>query len=76
MANLLKAAQDFMGQVVSNNADKNLANVPWKKAAIDAILSGDQAKGEQLANNLLKSYGFSSPEEAVKQGLQNLGGKH
>ena len=74
-SNLLQAAQQFMGNVVQNKADKNLANVPWRQEAINAIISGDQAKGEELANNIMKSYGFSSPEEAVRQGLQNLSGK-
>ena len=74
-SNLLQAAQQLIGQVVQNNATDNLANVPWKQAAINAITSGDQAKCQELANNIMKSYGFSSPEEAIKQGIQNLSGK-
>lgn len=73
--NMLQLAQQFMNNVVSNGMDKNLVNAPWKQEAINAILSGDSKRGEELANNLLKSYGFSSPEEAVQKGLQNLGGK-
>lgn len=70
--NLLRLAQNFIGQVVQNKADKNLQNAPWKQSAIDAIISGDQNKGQELANNIIKSCGFSSPEEAIQQGLQNL----
>lgn len=70
--NILEAAQKFIGQVVQNGAEKNMVNVPWKADAINAIMSGDQQKGKELANNIMKSYGFSSPEEAVRQGIQNL----
>lgn len=74
-SNFLQAAQQFVGQVVQNNIVNRMANVPWKQEAINAIMSGDKAKGQELANNIMQSYGFSSPEEAVRQGLQNLNGK-
>lgn len=73
--NLLQLAQQFMGQVIQNKADQNMLNTPWKQAAIDAIMSGDQTKGQDLANNIIRSYGFSSPEEALQQGINNLSGK-
>ena len=72
---LLQAAQSFMQNIRQNNQENNLANTPWKQAAIDAIMSGDQAKGQELANNILKSYGFSSPEEAIQSYYNNMGGK-
>lgn len=75
MANLLSAAQQFIGQVRQSGADQNMVNAPWKEAALNAIMSGDQAKGQELAQNIMRTYGFSSPEEAVRQGLQNLSGK-
>lgn len=71
-SNFLQAAQQFIGQAIQNNVVNKMANVPWKQAAINAILSGDQAKMEELANNVMQSYGFSSPEEAVQQGFKNL----
>ncbi|MDE7431729.1 MAG: hypothetical protein K2N34_07440 [Lachnospiraceae bacterium] len=71
-SNFLQAAQQFIGQAVQNKIVDKMANVPWKQEAINAILSGDQVKGQELANNILQSYGFSSPEEAVQQGFQNL----
>lgn len=74
-ANLLQLSQQFIGQVVQNRADQNMINAPWKQPAIDAIMSGDQKKGMELANNIMQSYGFSSPEEAVRQGIQNLSRK-
>lgn len=73
--NFLQAAQQFVGNLVSRNMEANLMNTPWKNEAIRAIMSGDQEKGEQLARNILQSYGFSSPEEAVQKGLENLGQK-
>lgn len=73
--NLLQAAQQFVGQVVQNKAEQNMMNVPWKQAALNAIMNGDQNKGKELADNVMRSYGFSSPEEAVRQGIQNLSGK-
>lgn len=75
MANLVTMAQQFLGQVLANNLQQNMVNAPWKDAAIQAIQNGDQQTGQQLAQNILQSYGFSSPEEAVRQGLQNLSQK-
>lgn len=69
---LLQAAQQFVGQVVQSGADQKMINAPWKTAALNAIMSGDQAKGQELAENIMRSYGFSSPEDAIRQGIQNL----
>ena len=74
--NLLQAAQQFVGQVVQNRAEGQLANVPWRQDALNAIMSGDRAKGEELAKNIMQSYGFSSPQEAIQRGLQNLSGRN
>lgn len=74
-SNLLHLAQDFISQVMQNGADQNMVNAPWKKDALNAIMSGDQARGKELADNIMQSYGFSSPEEAVQRGIQNLSGK-
>lgn len=70
--NLLQAAQQFVGQIVQNGLQKNLQQTPWSDAAIQAIQNGDHQKGQQLAQNIIQSCGFSSPEEAVRIGLQNL----
>lgn len=72
--NLLSAAQQFIGQVVSNNLQESMMNAPWKDTAIQAIQTGDQQTGQQLAQNIMQSYGFSTPEEAIRVGLQNLSG--
>lgn len=72
MNNLLASAQQFIGQVLLNNMQNNMVNAPWRDSAIQAIQNGDQQTGQQLAQNIIQSCGFSSPEEAVRQGLQNL----
>lgn len=72
MSNLLLAAQQFMSQVLLNKMQNNMINAPWKESAIQAIQSGDEKVGQQLAQNIIQSCGFSSPEEAIQQGLQNL----
>lgn len=73
--NLLQSAQQFIGQIVQRNATNNLINVPWKQDAINAIMSGDKERGQELANNIMQTYGFSSPEEAVQKGFQNISNK-
>ena len=71
---LLGYAQQFIGQVIANNMQNSMVNAPWKDSAIQAIQNGDQKTGQELAQNILQSYGFSSPEEAIRVGLQNLSG--
>lgn len=46
---------------------------PMKREMINALLTGDRAKGEQLANNILQSYGLSR-EEALQQANAGLPG--
>ena len=75
MNNLLTMAQQFISQVLMNNMQNNMIDAPWRDSAIQAIQNGDQQVGQQLAQNIIQSCGFSSPEEAVRQGLQNLSQK-
>lgn len=72
MNNLLTYAQQFLTQVITNNLQQNMVNAPWRDSAIQAIQNGDEQAGQQLAQNIIQSCGFSSPEEAIRQGLQNL----
>ncbi len=46
-------------------------NAPWAAAAINAIMTGDEKTGQQIANNLCQSMGLT-PEQAVAQVRQNL----
>lgn len=75
MSNLFQAAQQFVGQIFQNKMENQIMNTPWAGAALQAIQNGDEATCRELANNIIKSYGFSSPEEAVQQGLANLSRK-
>lgn len=56
--------------MIQNNP--NVANNPRNKAMIDALRSGDNARGEQIANNLLQTYGVSR-EEGINQAMQYFG---
>lgn len=44
----------------------NIANNPQAQAMINAIKSGDNRTGEEIARNLCNTYGVT-PEDAVKQ---------
>lgn len=72
MSNLLQAAQEFIGSVIQNNMQTNLMNTPWRDSALQAIQNGDQKTGQMLAENIIRSCGFNSPEEAIQKGLENL----
>lgn len=55
---------DFAMKMIEKNP--NIANNPRNQQMIEVLKSGDQAKGEELANNLCESYGVSK-EDAIKQ---------
>lgn len=44
----------------------NISSNPNARAMIDVLRSGDNARGEQMANNLLQSMGMSR-EDAISQ---------
>lgn len=50
-----------------------VAQNPQAKAYIDLLRSGDAAKGEEVANNLLKTYGIDR-DEALAQARRFFGG--
>lgn len=47
-------------------ANPAIADNPQAQAYLDVLESGDAEKGEEVANNLLKSYGMTK-DEALKQ---------
>lgn len=60
---------NFAQQLVKSNQN-NLPNVPWRDAAINAIMSGDAQAGQQIANNIMQSMGMTKEqmmEQARKQ---------
>ena len=56
---------NFARTMIQNNQDK-IPNTPWAKAAVNAIMNGDNQAGSKIADNLCQSYG-TSREEALKQ---------
>lgn len=46
-------------------------NTPWKKNAINAIMSGNEEAGIQLSNNLCQTMGISK-NDAINGGLNIL----
>lgn len=56
--------QAFAMNLLKNNP--NVANNPQAQSFIDVIQRGDSAQGEEIANNLLETYGVSK-EDALKQ---------
>lgn len=51
---------NLLNQLLQNNP--NIQNNPQAQAMISAIQNNDQAKGEEIANNLLKTYGVSKDD--------------
>lgn len=54
-------------------SSKNLPNEPWVGPAVDAIMKGDAKAGEEIANNLCKSYN-TPKEEAINKSKSFLSG--
>lgn len=53
----------ILSQAVRN---PSIANNPNARAMLEVVQSGDSMRGEQIANNLLKTYGMTK-EEALQQ---------
>lgn len=56
---MISPMQFLMAQIQQN---PNLANNPQAQSYIQIIQSGDQKKGEEIAQNLLKSYGMTKEQ--------------
>lgn len=64
MPNPLQIAQALAQQIIQNQA--NNGNLPsWGPEGLNAIMTGNSQKGEELANNLLASYGITK-EKAME----------
>lgn len=55
--------QAMIGMIRSNPA---IADNPQMQAYIDVLESGDSKRGEELANNLLETYGMTK-DDALRQ---------
>lgn len=56
---MISPMQFLMSQIQQN---PNIANNPQAQSYIQIIQSGDQKKGEEIAQNLLKSYGMTKEQ--------------
>lgn len=56
---MISPMQFLMAQIQQN---PNIANNPQAQSYIQIIQSGDQKKGEEIAQNLLKSYGMTKEQ--------------
>ena len=71
MANYLGIAQQVINYAMKNGNKNGMVNAPWRDAAIQAIINGDAKIGQELANNIVSSYGYSSQQEAAQSWLQS-----
>ena len=62
---------DFAANIVENNPD--MANTPIGQNFIEALRNRDSKKGEEMANNILKTQGLdkASAMNVVKQNIRN-----
>lgn len=60
----MNSISSFALNLIRNNP--NIANNPNAKELIDVISSGDAKRGQEIANNILKSYGADKDEALAK----------
>ena len=56
---MISPMQFLMSQIKQN---PNITNNPQAQSYIQIVQSGDQKKGEEIAQNLLKSYGMTKEQ--------------
>ena len=61
---------NLIGRLLNNNP--NVQNNPQAQEFINTLQNGDNKKGEQIANNILKTYGLTK-EEALQQAKRFFG---
>lgn len=59
--------QQFALQMMESNP--NFARNPYAQQLVEIIRNGDQKRGEELANNILNTYGVSK-EDAISKAKQ------
>lgn len=62
--------QSMIASLLQRNP--NVANNPQAQQMLNVLQSGDEAQGQQIAENILKSHGLSK-EEGVQQARQFFG---
>lgn len=61
---------DFARNLIQNNQN-NMTNAPWAAQAIQAIMTGNAQLGQQIADNLCRTYGITR-EEAIRQAREKM----
>ena len=61
-----KAVQFFLSKA---KADPSIANNPMAQSFIEVIETGDAKRGQEIANNILESYG-TTKEQAIPKARQ------
>lgn len=72
MSNPMQLLQTFALSMIEKNLKVDDNNKEMVAECIDVIKRGDVQKGEQMADNFIKSYGASSREEAVQSARKFL----
>lgn len=60
----------FAMQMIQNNPQ--IANNPMARQYLEVIQNGDSVKGQEVANNILKTYGLTK-DQALSQAMQFFG---
>lgn len=63
---MMPAINPMASMLAMIKANPAIAENPQMQAYIDVLESGDSKRGEELANNLLETYGVSK-EDALKE---------
>ena len=61
---------NLLSRLINNNPQ--VQNNPQAKEFINALQNNDSQKGEQIANNILKTYGLTK-EQALEQAKKYFG---
>lgn len=62
----MPSSNPYQAMISMIKANPAIADNPQAQAYLDVLESGDSKRGEEVANNLLNSYGMTK-EEALKQ---------
>lgn len=63
---MMPASSPFASMISMIKANPAIADNPQAQSYLDVLESGDAKRGEEVANNLLKTYGMTK-EEALKK---------
>lgn len=63
---MIPSASPIQSMLKMLTANPAIADNPQARTYIDVLQSGDAAKGEEIANNLLETYGMTKEEALAK----------